>query len=291
LVVVGLLFLAVAAGVVFYLSPATTDDPAPINQPIAADTDSPGIRTGTLDEALQIARDGLARMNRELIDYRGTITKRERVNGVLGPENQMSFKIRAKRPDLDQSMAVYLKFEKPDSAAGREVIWVADQNDGKLVVHESGMLSLVPVPLLNPKGFLAMQGNRYPITEIGFQNLVDQLLERGRWIEQEGGSDVAFVESYLVGDRECLLIQVRPRIIAGAQTMGTVQETKIDFSLAEIAIDKARQIPLRYAAYGIPDNPDDSPPLLEEYTYTNVETNVGLEDIDFDPANKSYQYP
>jgi hypothetical protein len=50
-------------------------------------------------------------------------------------------------------------------------------------------------------------------------------------------------------------------------------------------------IPLRYAAYDWPASAGKEPPLEEEYTYTNVEINVGLTAEDFNPKNRSYNYP
>jgi hypothetical protein len=269
----------------------TVPDDRPISVPTVADTGQIGIRSGTLDDALQIARDGMARMENELVDYRGRMVKRERVGRTLTPESELQFKIRTRRGGeiagvKPQSMAVYLRFLRPDSMTGREVIWVEDRNDGKLIAHDSGLAALIKVTL-DPKGFWAMQGNRYPLTEIGFKNLVGQLLERSEMVRAEGGAEVTFVDSFLVGDRDCLLIQVRPYA-----TNGKVDpNTKLDFSLAEIAIDKQRQIPLRYVAYGIPEAEGESPPLLEEYTYLDVELNVGLTDNDFDPDNEAYEFP
>ncbi|MGN6136394.1 MAG: DUF1571 domain-containing protein, partial [Aureliella sp.] len=36
--------------------------------------------------------------------------------------------------------------------------------------------------------------------------------------------------------------------------------------------------------------PGDPPPLEEEYTYLDVQLNVGLKDIDFDPENPAYNF-
>jgi hypothetical protein len=32
------------------------------------------------------------------------------------------------------------------------------------------------------------------------------------------------------------------------------------------------------------------PPLIEEYTYTDIKTNVGLTDSDFDVRNRKYHF-
>jgi hypothetical protein len=56
-------------------------------------------------------------------------------------------------------------------------------------------------------------------------------------------------------------------------------------------MDDQLQIPIRYAAYDWPLQPGGDvgeDELIEEYTYVNIKTNIGLEDGDFDPANKEY---
>lgn len=288
---IAMLVFVVAApiiGLTWWREPADT---GPVSKPTIVDTEQVGTQTATLEDALEIAREGLARMEAELVDYRGRLVKRELVGSRLSPETEIHFKIRTRRSGdvkgvSPQSMAVYLAFKSPESMNGREVIWVEDRNDGKLVAHDTGLAALIKISL-DPKGFLAMQGNRYPLTEIGFKNLVRQLLVRSEWVKEEGGADVTFVDSFEVGDRDCLLIQVRPK-----STNGLVKpNTKLDFSLAEIAIDKERQIPLRYVAYGIAAEGQDSPPLLEEYTYYDVELNVGLTEQDFDVENPEYSFP
>lgn len=267
-------------------------DTTPVSQPTVTDTTEPGIRKGTLEEALTIARAGLDKMEAELSDYQGRMVKRELVGRTLSPETEMRFKIRTRRTGEiagapQQSMGVYLEFKRPDSMKGREVIWVEDQNNGKLVAHDTGLAALIKLSL-DPTGFMAMQGNRYPITEIGFKNLVRQLLVRSEWVQQEGGADVTFVESFKVGERDCILIQVRPY---ATNKENISSDTKLDFTLAEIAMDKELQIPLRYASYGIPAKGQDTPPLLEEYTYFDVELNVGLTEKDFDASNPEYSFP
>lgn len=267
----------------------------PSTPPVAVDEEAAGTHTATLDEAVRIAHDVLARMDAELIDYTGRIVKRERVRGKLGDETEMLFKIRTSRPASaggsagdGQPMSVYLKFLKPKSTAGREVIWVEGRNEGNLIAHEGGIFNLARVHL-NPTGLLAMRGSLYPISEIGFQNLVRQLIRRSEMIAKAGGAEVTFVEDHTFDGRPCLLIQVRPHATAVSEDAEV--DPAIDFWLAEVVLDTERGVPLRYAAYGLPEKPGEEPPLLEEYAYHDVQLNVGLSDADFDPDNPEYNYP
>ena len=40
-----------------------------------------------------------------------------------------------------------------------------------------------------------------------------------------------------------------------------------------------------------PGKNDKEPPLVEEYTYSEIKANPGLTDKDFDPANPTYAFP
>lgn len=267
----------------------------PFTPPVVIDDQAAGTRKATLEDAVGIAHDVLARMERELVDYTGRIIKRERIRGKLGAESEMRFKIRSGghsdgtgSPGNPQPMAVYLKFLRPKSSAGREVIWVEGQNQGKLIAHEAGILNIARAHL-DPTGLLAMRGNLYPVTDIGLKNLVRQLIRRSEMIARAGGAEVTFVEGHSFDNRPCLLIQVRPH--ATAVDKNADVDPAIDFWLAEVVLDTERGVPLRYAAYGIPEEPGAEPPLLEEYAYHDLQLNVGLSDADFDPDNPEYDFP
>jgi hypothetical protein len=128
-----------------------------------------------LDPALRIATEGLEHIRKDINDYTCTMIKRERINGVLNEYEYMYAKIRNRKQTQDGQLAVplsaYLKFIKPASVAGREVIWVENKNEGKLVAHEGGFIGKVSA-MLEPTSKLAMRGNLYPITEIGIENLI-----------------------------------------------------------------------------------------------------------------------
>lgn len=241
-----------------------------------------------LEEVLTLARAGLENLQNNVRDYSARLVKQERVNGELKPSQEMLVKIQTRRVEdgqLVRPMRVYLRFTKPESVAGREVIWEEDRREGKLIAHEAGLKGLIPVPPLKPTGMVAMMGNRYPITEIGLTNLISKLIERGEQSLDDGNTTVASTRGHQVGDRECMLIRVIHAEPNGGED---------DFSIAEIAIDSERNIPLRYTAFGWPsatEGADAESPLLESYTYLDVELNVGLTDSDFDPKNPEYDFP
>ncbi len=254
----------------------------------------------TMEELRGLAREILANLHSHVNDYTATLVKRERIGGRLGEEVRIQIKVRnpvaAVDPAIDSpattavaekkavesmgGMAAYLKFLEPRSMRGREVIWVDGVNDNKLIVHEAGFLNLMRVELA-PHGKLAMLGNKYAITELGLLRLVEKLIEKiDRGVDLSQCS-IATREDQMVGDRSCRIIQVtQPRSVPGA-----------DFYIAQVFIDNQWQIPLRYAAFLWPENAGEPPPLEEEYTYLDLQLNVGLTDLDFDPDNPAYDYP
>ena len=236
-----------------------------------------------LDKALRLAREALVRFESTVDDYTGMVVKRERIGGTLGAEAKMDFKIRARKKEGDKvvrPLHVYLKFTEPWLTRGREVIWVENSNDGKLIAHEGGLKNLVRVSLA-PTDSLAMMGNKYPITEIGLGKLVEKLIEKGERDKKVGPCEVKIEDGFEVAGRRCQRIEVTH----------PTPDSRFDFHLAQIFIDSERMIPLRYAAYMWPEKPGAPPPLEEEYTYCNVQLNVGLKDIDFDANNPAYKYP
>jgi Protein of unknown function (DUF1571) len=237
-----------------------------------------------LDPALQIARDCLKHIRENVMDYTAILIKKERIGNTLGDYEYMSAKVRNRKVhdgQIKQPFSVYLGFLKPATVKGREVIYVENRDNGQLTAHEGGFRGrLLPTMKLDPNGMLAMQGQRYPITELGVENLVIKLIEKGERDKHQEECNVEFRRGAKVGGRQCtVLIVTHP-----------VSRPHFDFHVAEVFIDDELQMPVRYAAYTWPTTEGGQRELLEEYTYQNVQVNVGLTDADFDSANKKYNF-
>lgn len=252
------------------------------------DVDAASMDQHPIDGALRVARQGLAHVRNHISDYVATIIKRERTpNGKL-PERQVMFcKIRHRRTDADGNIlvpfSIYLKFLEPQPIAGREVVWVENQNDGKLIAHEPGLKNIIRFKL-DPEGFIAMMGQRYSLSNLGIENLIVKLIERGEQEREHGDIEncqVQFTDHVKLDGRPCTLIEIRhPH-----------QTELVTCYVARIFFDNERKIPLRYAAFLWPDSPAEELPVDEEYTYRDVRVNLGLTDADFDPDNPEYDFP
>ena len=133
-----------------------------------------------IHEILKRARDGLERINKEVRDYECILIKQELVDGKMQDMQFMRAKIRHEQRDGDKvtvPFSVYIKFLKPEKIAGREVIYVKGRNNGDLIARRGGRRSPNMTVQLEPDNPLAMDGNRYPITEIGVVTLIQRLIE------------------------------------------------------------------------------------------------------------------
>jgi hypothetical protein len=237
-----------------------------------------------LDPALDMARDALTTIEQNINDYTCRIIKQERIRGALQPQEFMDAKIRSRKVQngkVVQPLSVYLKFVAPANIAGREVVWIEGKNNNKLRAHEGGAAGrFLPSVWLDPDGTLAMRGQLHPIYDIGVENLVLKLIERGEKETKYGECEVKFIPGAKINGRICTVLQV----------LHPVQRPHFEFHKAEIFIDDQLNIPTRYAAYHWPEKAGEAEPVLEAYTYLNVKPNVGLTDADFDSENPNYNF-
>ena len=92
--------------------------------------------------------------------------------------------------------------------------------------------------------------------------------------------EVKFFSKATIGGRNCTCIQVRR----------TIRLENSRFHLVQIFIDNELEIPVRYVSYDWPRKEGGSPVLLEEYTFDDINLNVGLTDRDFRPDNPRYRF-
>jgi hypothetical protein len=251
----------------------------------------PGVLSGLSQEALEAAENPLDvvldiadKSHKHLLenirDYECLMVSAVQMNGKLRDAQYMQCKIREGNPTAGIPFAVYGKFLKPQSLNGQEVIWVEGKNDGNLVAHQAGLLNLTRWNL-PPDGTIAMNGNKYPITEIGLVNLLELMIERGRRDRAYGKCEISFDPKVEVDGRKCVLLEIRhPK-----------KEGPYDFHLARIYFDIEQQLLFGYEGFDWPAGPAQEPPLLEKFFYSDLRLNVGLTEADFDPNNPAYNYP
>lgn len=223
-------------------------------------------------------------------DYTCTFVKRELVKGrVVGPQ-YVHAKVRNRRVENGEVVvpfSIYMKFLKPNSLKGREVLYVEGQNGGKFWAKEGGAAGrLMPAVMLPVDGRLAMRDNRYPITEFGIENLTLRLLERGQADRNISDCIVTYRDGAKVCDRPCKMMEVR----RPTPKVGPDAEFGMNVFIAQVFVDSELNVPMRYAAYTWPSSPGSPPEVVEEYTYQDLKLNVGLTAADFDHKNPAYGF-
>ena len=94
----------------------------------------------------------------EVIAYSPVIIAEAQQNAWLAPDTSAD------------ALAMLLK-----PYAGREVVYVAGQNEGKLLVLDAGFTRMLGKIPLDPNGTRAMSGQKHPITDVGMRNLTAKL--------------------------------------------------------------------------------------------------------------------
>lgn len=227
-----------------------------------------------LEPALRMAYAAVANIDANIQDYSAVMVKRERIGNTLNEQEFMYIKIRHK------PFSVYMYFLGPPKLRGQEAIYVEGQNNGNLLGHGVGIRKIAGTVPLQPTGALAMKGQRYPITEIGFLNLTKRLIQVAEQDKKYGECEVKFYQGAKINKRSATCIQV----------VHPVRRSNFRFNKALVFVDDELNIPVRYEAYDWPATPGGQPQLIEEYTYTDIKLNNGFTDADFDVKNPNYGF-
>ncbi len=254
--------------------PAVTASPVAATVPAAAPVAVPKIDlTLQPDEhplvpVIRVLKASGEHIDQNIHDYSCTLVKQERVEGTLGDKQQIFMKIR------QQPFSVYMSFIQPYQ--GREVVYVAGQNENEMVVLEAGWKRKVLGKLhLDPEGTVAMSGQKYPITQVGMRNLINKLVTMFE-------ADIKFSESNVTSNPD---MKIGGRSATMIQIVHPIARQNFHHHVARIFIDNELGVPIHYDAYGWPGQAGQQPPLELSYTYTNLKINNGYTARDFDTEN------
>lgn len=259
---------ASATALTLVVQPAAADEPRPVEKVASRPVDVAAQHP--LAPALEIARASQEAADK-VDDFEATFSKREFVGNRMIPST-MNIKFRAK------PFSVYLRFGGQNE--GREVLYVEGKNNGNLLAHETGIAGLIGTVALQPNSPRALSEGRHPITRIGLSNMVGGIVKQWEFESQYGECDVQQYPKAKLGTMECLVLEASH----------PVPRKQFKFHKTRLYIDRGTNLPVRVENYGFPTQQGGQPPLIEEYTYTNIRTNIGLTDVDFDPRNPKYGF-
>ncbi|HEV8066376.1 MAG TPA: DUF1571 domain-containing protein [Planctomycetaceae bacterium] len=205
-------------------------------------------------------------------DYEALFTKRELVGRTLFT-GQMMIKLR------QEPFGVYLRFV--DANAGREVIYAGPRYRNQLQAHEppGSIRNIVGTVSLDPRSPTAMAEGRHPITNIGMQKMIEAQIDLWKDEMKFGECECQFYPNAKLQGTECQV----------CECTHPTPRRQFKFYRTRLFIDKKTNFPVRMEQWGFPVGGSE-PPLIEEYTYTDIKTNVGLTDSDFDVRNRKYHF-
>lgn len=154
--------------------------------------------------------------------------------------------------------------EGPDK--GRHVLWVQDDNDGKVLVKLGGWKGRVSgILALDPDGPVARAGSRYPVPVIGYHRLLERVVRNYKASVLNRSPAVHDLGSQQLPDR---------RIHEYEVVLNCPAERGCDYGRMLLWFDD-RGLLVRFAGYGHDDR------LIEDYFWHNLRINPGLADTDF----------
>jgi len=228
-----------------------------------------------LGPVLRWARGAAERIER-MPCYSATLIRRERIDGKLGERQHLFMKIR------HEPFSVYMRILKPESIAGTECIYVEGKNGGRMRAHPKNPPgALFGTDSLRPDGVIAMQGQRYPVTELDILNLTRRIVEFAEKDVKLVECEVAIKRGKKIDKRTCTCVEITH----------PVPRKDFRFHIARICVDDERNIPVLYQAFDWPKEEGAEPELIEEYKYVDVKLGQRFTDADFDVNNPKYDFP
>jgi hypothetical protein len=196
------------------------------------------------------------------------LERQEWVDGAMMPAERMQV-------SFQKPFAVYAKWIGAVDN-GQELIFKKGWNDDQLMVNPPG---LVPTLNLDPRGAVAMRGNRHPILDIGFPFLIGRI-----------------AADHAIAKANPTLVTVEdlgPRSVAGRaarcyrSTLPKDKITSLYAYKAEICVDTALNLPTEVKVW---DKVGGSVQLVERYSFSAVKVNPALDPLTFDPTNPAYGF-
>jgi hypothetical protein len=229
---------------------------------------------------LDYARKEQAYLRQTVRDFSCRLVKRERIDDILQDYQYINMWVREEARSGNRRvtpLSIYLEFLAPKNVSGRRVLFVDGQNDGKLLVRNGGKHFDYVVAKIDPYGDSAKDESLVPVTQSGFNQILArmiQILEQHATVDPSGEyTQVKRISGAKLNQRPCQVIRITH----------AEKQPGLEFHIANVYVDDELHAPVRVDYSEWPTRTGETPPLLAEYTYTDLKMNVGLNDQSFDP--------
>ncbi|HWL10719.1 MAG TPA: DUF1571 domain-containing protein, partial [Planctomicrobium sp.] len=210
-------------------------------------------------------------------DYTASMFRQERIGGALSEGQSIELKVR------HEPFSVYMKWLSGDR--GRQLIYVADQNNGNILVQPGGIKGrLTGLLSLEPTGSMAMAESRHPVTQAG-------LLQLGHTVMKYQQGDLDRGTGFSCELRDHQEFEGRPCYLYFI----TYDSPEIHdvYRKSLIYVDKELLLPIcvknyTWAKDATPETLDDET-LIEFYAYTDLKIQQQLNATAFDQNNSDYK--
>ena len=203
----------------------------------------------------------------EVRDYTATMRSIDRIGDVLDTEKVVFLK-------FQWPFKVYMRWLDQGSQ-GREALFVAGQNDGKLLIAEKSGVAKFFTARLDPRDPRVLAQSRHPVTDIGIGRLMEIIAENAKRAARAGVLQVV--------DRGVGTVADRPVRDFEVTLPGDASQGYYGYRF-RVSFDEDNHLPIRILVY------DWSDRLVEDYTYAKLVLNPGLGAAEFDPHNPSYAF-
>lgn len=260
------------------------DEPNKSDEPNKPDeSDDAAVTRRKLAPFLAAAETALKRFDSEIEGYTCLLIKRERIKDALSEHQYLWMKVREPRREGEQlttPQSVYIRYLKPSHLAGREILYVENERNGKVLARKGGRrLPNLTMPI-RPDSTLAMAQSRQPISKAGIRSLLEELVQSMRAELVDSDCVLNEYKSAKMNGRPCRHFEVRQQI----------RKPGLDYQLARVLLDEELRLPVYFASYAWADQPGDDPVLQEEYMFTRLTLNPKLTDQDFHRDNPEYKF-
>ena len=218
-----------------------------------------------LAEHLKAARTAVEAMP----GYTAILEMQEEVDDDLRPVDRIEFKARR------QPFSVYMRWNDSE----QEALYVHGENDNRLIVKPTkGLAAIRRVWRLDPDCRMAKQTCRYPITDVGIENLIIRIQAFYGKLNDIASLAECRMEQSQFSNNDVVIFDIK----------FTDKDAVPEYSASRFCFDSQTQLLIAVDNYGWSD--DDNPRLVEHYFYDEIAVLPSPTDEEFTEENPEYHF-